>query len=127
MGIKTPAVGFEIFVEQIPVPKNKSNAFKVIELHDLQPVNRDFAFITKEEVKAEDIIRAVSSADKNLIVHVDVFDVYQGKGVEDGHKSIAVNVVLQPAKDTLTEKDLEGVSKKIVDQVAKKTGATLRG
>ena len=53
MGIKTKAVGFEIFVEEIPVPKNKSNAFKMIELHDLQPVNRDFAFLVDDAVKAE--------------------------------------------------------------------------
>lgn len=127
LGIKTKAVGFELFVEQIPVPKNKSNAFKMIELHALQPVGRDFAFMVDESVTAADLVRAAASADKNLIVNVDVFDVYQGKGVEDGKKSVAVNVVLQPKTETLTDKDIEAVSQKIIDNVSAKTGASLRG
>lgn len=75
----------------------------------------------------ESLVRAAKGADKNLIVRVDVFDIYQGKGVEDGKKSVAVNVVLQPVKQTLTDSEIEGISKKVIDAVAAKTGATLRG
>ncbi len=126
LGVKTKAVGFELFVEEIPVPKNKSNAFKMIELHALQPVGRDFAFLVDDSVSAADLVRATASADKNLIVNVDVFDIYQGKGVEDGKKSVAVNVVLQPKSETLTDKDIEAVSQKIIDNVNAKTGGQLR-
>lgn len=127
LGIKTKAVGFELFVDAIPVPKNKSSAFKMIELHALQPVGRDFAFMVDEGVTSADLVRAAASADKNLIANVEVFDVYQGKGVEDGKKSVAVNVVLQPTKETLTDKDIEAVSSKIIENVRAKTGASLRG
>ena len=127
LGIKTPAIGFEIFIEAIPVPKNKSTAFKPIELHSLQPLSRDFAFVVDQAVAADQVVRAAQAADKNLIADANVFDVYSGTGVEEGKKSIAVSVTLQPRDKTLTEDDIEAVSNKIVETVTKKTGAVLRG
>ena len=56
-----------------------------------------------------------------------MFDVYRGAGVPEGAKSVAVSVTLQPRERTLTEAEIEGVIAKIVAEVAKKTGATLRG
>jgi len=58
---------------------------------------------------------------------VDVFDIYQGKGVDEGKKSVAINVTLQPVKQTLTDSEIDGISQKIVDNVSAKTGAVLRG
>ena len=78
-------------------------------------------------VEVDSILRAAESADKNLITRVEVFDVYQGKGVEEGKKSVAINVVLQPEDKTLTDSEIEGLGRKIVDTVASKTGAVLRG
>ena len=49
-----------------------------------------------------------------------------GKGVEPGKKSVALSVTLQPTDHTLTDAEIDGISKKIVDQVVTKTGATLR-
>ena len=56
-----------------------------------------------------------------------MFDVYDGKGVPGGKKSIAIAVTLQPVERTLTDAEIEAVSAKIVAQVAKATGAVLRG
>ena len=61
-----------------------------------------------------------------LIGDVEIFDVYAGKGVPEGKKSVAISVMLQPRTQTLTDADIESVSKKIVDAVASKTGGTLR-
>jgi len=58
---------------------------------------------------------------------VRVFDVYAGKGVPGGKKSVALTVTLQPVERTLTDAEIEAASAKIVSQVAKATGATLRG
>jgi phenylalanyl-tRNA synthetase beta chain len=127
LGIKTPAVGFEIFVEAIPVPKNKSTAFKAIELLPLQPLSRDFAFMVDQAVTGDQLIRAAGNADKNLITGVEVFDIYVRKGVEEGKKSVALSVTLQPRDETLTDKDIERISRQIVDTVSDKTGAVLRG
>ena len=55
-----------------------------------------------------------------------MFDVYRGPGVPDGHKSVAIAVTLQPRERTLTDAEIEATIAKIVAEVAKKTGATLR-
>ncbi|MCB9988244.1 MAG: phenylalanine--tRNA ligase subunit beta [Rhodospirillales bacterium] len=127
MGVKGPVVGFEIFLDNIPETRKSGKARKLLDLSSFQPVNRDFAFIVDEAIEAGDLIRAASAADKKLIAAIEVFDVYQGKGVDEGKKSVALNVTLQPVDATLTEDDIDGVSKKIIDAVAAKTGGVLRG
>ena len=57
---------------------------------------------------------------------MNVIDVYEGKGIDDGKKSIAVAVTLQPREKTLTDQEIEAVAAKIVAEVTKKTGGTLR-
>ena len=128
LGLKGPAAGFEVFLDAIPVPKAKAGKAKPpLALAALQPVTRDFAFVVGAEVPAEKAIRAARGADKALIAGVALFDAYQGKGIEDGKKSLALAVTLQPTDKTLTDAELEAVSKKIVAQVEKATGGTLRG
>ena len=70
--------------------------------------------------------RRGQSADRALIETVSVFDVYEGKGVPEGKKSIAIAVRLQPQDKTLTEAEIEAIAQKIVAAVTKATGATLR-
>ncbi len=65
-------------------------------------------------------------ADKALIADVRVFDQFQGGSLGDGKKSVAITVRLQPTGATLKEAEIEAVSAKIVEKVAKATGATLR-
>jgi phenylalanyl-tRNA synthetase beta chain len=72
-------------------------------------------------------VRAARNADKALVTAARVFDVYTGKGVPDGKKSIALTVTLQPVERTLTDAEIEAVCDKIVAAVVKATGATLRG
>ena len=55
-------------------------------------VRRDFAFLTPESVPAGDLMRALAGADKQLISDVALFDRYQGKGVPEGHVSLALEV-----------------------------------
>ena len=77
-------------------------------------------------VPAADIVRAAQSADRKLISGVTVFDLYEGKGIEAGKKSIAIAVTLQPREKTLTDAEIEAVAAKIVGEVSKRTGGTLR-
>src|SRR5258708_10541641 len=92
-----------------------------------QPVSRDFAFIVGRSVKAGDIVRAAEGADRKLITDVTVFDVYEGKGIDEGKKSIAIAVTIQPREKTLTDQEIEAVAARIVAEVTNKTGGTLRG
>ena len=76
---------------------------------------------------AGELRRAVRDAAGELLQDLLVFDIYQGKGVEPGKKSLAIAVTLQPREATLTDQEIDAVAAKVVDQVAKATGGTLRG
>ena len=106
-----PLVAFEVILERIPEPKAKPTRAKpVLELSPFQPVERDFAFVVDRAVKAADIVRAAQSVDRKLITGVTVFDVYEGKGIEPGKKSIAIAVTLQPREKTMTDEEIEAVA-----------------
>jgi len=122
-----PLMAFEVILDRIPEAKQKPTRAKpVLELSPFQPVSRDFAFIVDRTVKAGDIVRAAQGVDRKLITDVTVFDVYEGKGIDDGKKSIAIAVTIQPREKTLTDQEIEAVAAKIVTEVTKKTGGTLR-
>jgi phenylalanyl-tRNA synthetase beta chain len=97
-----------------------------LELSAFQPVSRDFAFIVDKSVKAADLVRAAQNVDKKLITAVTVFDVYEGKGIEPGKKSIAIAVTLQPREKTMTDAEIEALAGKITTEVTKRTGGVLR-
>ena len=126
--LKGPVAAFEVFLEAPPLPKARpSKARPALKLSAFQPVERDFAFIVDWEVEVDKVVRTARNADKTLITAARVFDVYAGKGVPAGKKSLAITVTLQPMERTLTDAEIEAVSNKIVAQVVKATGATLRG
>lgn len=126
--LKGPVAAFEVFLDAPPPPKAKaSKARPKLVLSPFQPVERDFAFMVDTAVEAEKIVRAARNADKAMISAARVFDLYAGKGVPAGKKSIAIAVTLQPVERTLTDAEIEAVSSKIVAAVTKATGAVLRG
>ncbi len=121
-----PMLAFEIVLDAVPEPRGaRSKAKGAANLSALMPLTRDFAFVVEEAKPVGDLVRAVAGADKALIKDVRVFDVYRGKGVDDGFKSVALEVELQPVEATLTDAEIEAVSTKIV-AAATKLGATLR-
>jgi phenylalanyl-tRNA synthetase beta chain len=122
-----PLVAFEVILERIPEPKAKATRAKpTLDLSPFQPVERDFAFVVERDVKAADIVRAARSADPKLIAGVSVFDLYEGKGIVAGKKSIAIAVTLQPRDKTMTDAEIEALAAKIVAEVGKRTGGVLR-
>ena len=90
------------------------------------PLSRDFAFVVDKARPAGELVRAIAGADKALIADARVFDVYEGPGVPDGAKSVAVEVQIQPRDKTLTDADIEQLSARIVAAAEKACGARLR-
>jgi phenylalanyl-tRNA synthetase beta chain len=128
LGADGPMVAFEVILERIPEAKQRATRAKgALELSAFQPVSRDFAFTVERDVKAGDVVRAAQGVDKKLVTGVTLFDVYEGKGIEDGKKSIAIAVTLQPRDKTMTDEEIDAVAARIVDEVGKKTGGVLRG
>ncbi|RID93080.1 phenylalanine--tRNA ligase subunit beta [Gemmobacter lutimaris] len=128
--VKGPAVAFTVQVANVPQPKVKTPTRPALSISDLQAVERDFAFVVDAGVEALTLVNAAAGSDKALIESVRVFDQFTGEKAEAqmgaGKKSLAITVRLQPQDATLTDKDIEAVSAKIVEKVAKATGGTLR-
>ena len=121
--IKAPVSGFEIVLDAVPQAKAKSRP--QFSPSPFQAIERDFAFVVDQALAAGGLLRAIKHVDRLLIESVNLFDVYAGKGVPEGKKSIAVAVRIQPWDKTLTDAEIEAVAGKIV-AAALKLGATLR-
>ncbi|MCE2509664.1 MAG: phenylalanine--tRNA ligase subunit beta [Alphaproteobacteria bacterium] len=127
LDVEGPVVGFEVFLDRVPAPRLRADrARPPLDASPFQPIARDFAFVVDEAVAAGDILRATKKAAPQLIESVTVFDVYQGKGIAPGKKSLAISVTLQPREKTLTDEEITVVAEKIVENVRKATGAELR-
>lgn len=120
-------LGFEIFLDNIPESRKKIREAKSqFIVSDYQKVFRDFAFVIDEKYSSGEIISLVQKINKKLIKAVKIFDVYQGENIDSGKKSIAFNVTLEPKDKTLSDNDIDQISKKIISVVQETTGATLR-
>ena len=120
-------VAFEIRIDNLPAGKAKAGKSRgALVTSNLMPLTRDFAFLAPDTLAAGDLVRAVKGADKVLIGDAQVFDVYTGTGVPEGHKSLAVEVTITPTDKTLTEPEIDAIAQKVV-AAAGKIGAVLRG
>jgi phenylalanyl-tRNA synthetase beta chain len=126
MDVEGPVAAFEVFLPAIPAQKRKTLAKPLLEAADLLPVRRDFAFLLDAKVPAGDVVKAAMGADKKLIAGVSVFDVFEGKALGPGKKSLALEVTLQPRERTLTDAEIEAVAQRIVAEVGKATGGQIR-
>lgn len=122
-----PVAIAEWMIEGVPQPKSAGSSTKpALVLESLQPVERDFAFIVKDDVPAQSLLRAIQGADKASITNVAIFDRYDGPGLEDGTVSLGVCVTLQPKGASFTEQDLDVIAGKITAAAEKSVGASLR-
>ncbi len=126
--IKTDAlIGFEIFLEHLKLSKKTLNDQKSkFVVSDFQKSERDFAFVVNRDVKAQNLINAISSVDPKLISNINVFDVYEGENIPNNQKSIAISVTIQSLEKTLNDSDLEKINNLIIETVENKTGAKIR-
>jgi len=125
-----PIAAVELFLDAIPARKNQTQgaafARPGFTPPALQAVTRDFAFLVPETLAAGDLVRVVQGADKAAITGVRVFDVFAGAGVPEGHKSLAIEVTLQPGDASFKDTDLKAIAEKIIAAAAK-LGGELRG
>jgi len=119
--------GFEIFLKNIPKPIKKIRQTKInYKFSDFQKSERDFAFVIDKSFKSGLLEKLIKEVDENIIQKVVTFDVFEGENIPKDKKSVAINVTLQALDKTLSEKDLDQVSQKIIEVVKTKTGATIR-
>ena len=126
LDVKGPAVGFSIWPGQVPEPRRAASTRAALAMRDLQAVERDFAFVVEAGIEAQTVVNAANGADRELIEEVRIFDEFAGSDLDEGKKSLAIAVRLQPVRKTLTDEEIETVSARIVEKVGKATGGYLR-
>ncbi len=128
LDFKEPNIyGFEIFLKNMKEPNKKVRlSKKSFQASDFQKSERDFAFVVDKIFKIGLLEKIIKEIDETLIQEVTTFDVYEGENIPKDKKSVAINVTLQAVDKTLSEKDLDQISKKIIEVVKQKTGATIR-
>lgn len=123
--LEQEVVAFECFLGAVPAARKKARR-EALKLSDFQPSARDFAFVVDAGIAADELLGAVRMAERQLIRDVTLFDVYAGKGIPEGKKSLAISVTLQADDRTLSEDDLTRVHQAIILAAEKKCGAELR-
>ena len=126
-GLKQRAYAFEVFLDNIPLPRGaQGKARKKLELSPLQAVEKDLAFVVDKKTRAQDVIVAAQTADRQSITGVRLFDIYEGENLPTDKKSLAITVTYQPTDKSFTDKELEVLMQKVIMAVEKKCGGQLR-
>ena len=89
-------------------------------------IRRDLAIIVKEDISALDVIDCTREASGEWLKKLQLFDLYRGKGIDSGEKSLGLGLTLQASSRTLTDTDIEGVVERILAELTENFGATLR-
>ena len=127
MNIQNPVMAFEVFTDALGQFQNKkTSTIAAFDNNPFQMVERDFAFIFPDSVKADEIISKIKKIDKKLINKVSIFDVYEGDKIAKDTKSIAIRVLLQPLEKTFNDEEIESLSTQIIDVITINFKATLR-
>ena len=127
IGLKHRVNAFELYIDNLPkLKEQKTTQKKRYVLNDLQPIYRDFAFIVDCDLEVGKIIETVKKSNKDLIKEVHIFDIYQGKNMEEGKKSIAFSIKIQPLNKTLNSEEIDLISNKIINEITNKFNGILR-
>lgn len=124
-GITERVSCFEMFLDNLPNNRQGSKNRPYI-ISDFQPSKRDFAFLVNENMPVGEITSFIKNLEKSIIKQVRIFDIFQGKNIEIGKKSIALSVQIQANDRTLTEMELQNICTKIINEVEQKFSAKVR-
>jgi phenylalanyl-tRNA synthetase beta chain len=125
MDLRNPAFVLEIETE--PLSGLKESAIRYREYSRFPSMGRDVAFVVGMEVEAGRMLSLVREAKEELLETVDVFDVYSGKGIPDGMKSIGLRFTYRSPSKTLTDDETGQVHGRMVKRIVESTGARIRG
>lgn len=125
LGVKNNVVALELKLN--PFFDMRTSALKMSEISKFPVVNRDLALLISKKVEAKDLLKTIKMTGKGLVVDAEVFDVYEGKSIEEGKKSIAITISYGANDHTLNDKEITDVENKIKSELASKFLAVLRG
>ena len=117
---------FEIFIDNIPLPKSNKYTKKPLLVSPFTPIIRDFAFLLDKDLVLQDLLKVIKNVDKDLIKDVNIFDIYQGDTVPKGMKSVAVSVTISSLTHTLIDSEIKDLSDSIIKNVLDILGGNIR-
>ena len=123
-GIKERVNFLELFYDNLP-QKNLDKRSSLF-LSELQSVSRDFAFFIDDAISSEKLIKAIKSLKIDVLSEVNIFDVYKDTKLDNGKKSIAFNIKLQPKTQTLIEAEIDNISDQIIRVIKESLKGELR-
>lgn len=123
-GVDTPAFAAELNMDLLINNAKLKKQYK--SLPKFPAVTRDIALLVDDEVLVQDIHNIIKNKGGNLVENIELFDVYKGKQIPDGKKSIAYRIVYRSEDKTLTDKDVNKVHSKILSTLEFNLGAELR-
>jgi phenylalanyl-tRNA synthetase beta chain len=127
LDVDGPVYAFEIILDAIPAPKAPHQGQAEARSGRIPAGDARFRLPRRCRDPRRGHAQGGARHRSPLVAGVTLFDVYDGKGMEPGKKSIAIEVRLQPRDKTMTDADIDAFSSKLVAEMAKKTGASLRG
>ncbi|MDX1923891.1 MAG: phenylalanine--tRNA ligase subunit beta [Rickettsiaceae bacterium] len=125
MDIKVRACAFELFLSNLPTPRQKMGRKSPASFSAYQMIERDYAFIFDKTLKVGDLLKSIETLDK-FIKNVEIFDVYSGNNIDQSTKSIGFRVSIQSETETLTESQIEELNFKVIN-LCNKMGGAIRG
>lgn len=123
-GIDEPCFVAQLDLDVLYESSNTDRKYKA--LPKFPAVTRDIALLVDDIVLVQEIDETIRKAGGNLVEKVELFDIYKGKQIPDGKKSIAYAIWYRDENKTLTDKDVNKVHEKILKALEYKLGATLR-
>ncbi len=123
-GVNDPVFVFELCVEAMI--ESAGDTIKFEQISRYPDVYRDSAFLLDDTVTAEQIMATIEKSQGKLVERVTLFDVYRGKGVPEGQKSVAIRVQYRSSERTLTDDEINKAHGRIVKVMEKQLGAQLR-
>ena len=116
---------FELSLDVLFGLETSKPAYAMVPKHP--GMTRDIALVVDREVLADDLVQTIKKAANKLLQTVEVFDIYEGKGVEEGKKSVAISLYYLDREKTLTDEDLQPTHQKVLNALTKEHDAVLRG
>ena len=120
----------DVYVLEINLDKllsKKTGKMKFKEISKYPTIKKDLAVLVDKTISSEEIAKAIKKAAGSLLTNVEVFDVYEGKNIEESKRSIAYSLSFGKTDRTLTDEEVNDVMNKVIETLQNKIGAELRG
>ena len=121
---KTSAVALEMDLELLLAAKVSET--KMSPISRFPSVSRDLAFVLDANISAGEVIKTIKTVGRGLVNNCEVFDVYQGTGIAEGKKSMALSVTYRKEDGTLTDKEIGDIEDKIKFELSRSYKAEIR-